>query len=100
MSRLLEEILSDDNLDRALKAVKANKGPPGVDGMKVSELEDYLTEHREEILEKLRQVNLKPPYIERYVRWCERSELNKRRNFYLIPPTRFFTFSHQDLLVD
>ncbi len=65
MSRLLEEILSDDNLDRALKAVKANKGAPGVDGMKVSELEDYLTEHREEIRGKLRQRKYRPLPVRR-----------------------------------
>ena len=32
---LLEKILDRDNLNRAYKRVKANKGAPGVDGMTV-----------------------------------------------------------------
>ena len=32
-SRLLERILFRDNMNRAYKRVKANKGAPGVDGM-------------------------------------------------------------------
>ena len=30
MSKLLEEILSKDNIDLAIKRVKSNKGAPGV----------------------------------------------------------------------
>lgn len=41
-ARLLEEILSRDNMQAALKRVKANKGSHGVDGMKVDELPYYL----------------------------------------------------------
>ena len=44
MSELLEKILSDDNIDLAIRQVKANKGSPGIDGMKVDEVEDdYLS---------------------------------------------------------
>ena len=35
--KLLEAILDGDNLNRAYKRVKANKGAPGVDGMTVEE---------------------------------------------------------------
>ena len=38
----LERILARENLLAALKQVKANKGAPGIDGMKVSELEAYI----------------------------------------------------------
>ena len=34
---LLEKILEKDNLNRAFKRVKANKGAPGVDGMTIDE---------------------------------------------------------------
>ena len=34
---LLEKILERDNLNRAFKRVKANKGAPGVDGMTIDE---------------------------------------------------------------
>ena len=38
----LEQILNRDNLIRAIKQVKANKGAPGVDGMKVDQLQPFL----------------------------------------------------------
>lgn len=38
-NEVLEEMLSQENLDRAYTQVKRNKGASGVDGMEVSELE-------------------------------------------------------------
>jgi hypothetical protein len=35
---LLEKILHKDNLNRAYKRVKANKGGPGIDGITVDEI--------------------------------------------------------------
>ena len=35
---LLEKILNRDNLNRAYKRVRANKGAPGIDGMTVEEV--------------------------------------------------------------
>ena len=43
--RLMEEVCERENLKRALKRVKANKGAPGVDGMTVHALPAYLREH-------------------------------------------------------
>ena len=40
MSKLLEQILANDNIEKAYKAVYANKGSAGVDQMSVYELED------------------------------------------------------------
>ena len=40
--KLLEAILDRDNLNRAYKRVKANKGAPGVDGMTVEEAFPWL----------------------------------------------------------
>jgi len=40
--KLLEEILSKENMTRAFKRVKANKGASGIDGMTVDELQPYL----------------------------------------------------------
>jgi RNA-directed DNA polymerase len=42
---LMEEILEQRNLRRALKRVRSNKGAPGVDGMTVKELGGYLRRH-------------------------------------------------------
>jgi RNA-directed DNA polymerase len=40
--RLMEEVVERENLNEALKRVKANKGSPGTDGMTVHALADYL----------------------------------------------------------
>ena len=51
---LLEEMLSNENLNNAYLQVVRNKGAEGVDGMKYTELKDYLKEHGEEIKEQIR----------------------------------------------
>jgi len=43
--RLMEGVCERDNLRQALRRVRSNKGSPGVDGMTVDELPDYLREH-------------------------------------------------------
>ena len=52
---LLEEILDKDNLNRAYKRVKANKGAPGVDGMTVDEAFSYIREHGHELRDRIRE---------------------------------------------
>ena len=47
---LLEKILDRDNLNRAFKRVKANKGAPGVDGMTIDETQQWLKEHNRELM--------------------------------------------------
>ena len=51
--QLLEEVCNRENLKRALRRVKANKGSPGIDGMKVGELPGYLKQHWPAIREQL-----------------------------------------------
>ena len=46
MSELLEEILSNDNMNAAYKRVCANKGSGGVDGVTVEELKGADTAKR------------------------------------------------------
>ena len=65
MSELLEKILSDDNIDLAMKQVKANKGSPGVDGMSVEEMDAFFKENGELIFEKIRQRKYKPLPVRR-----------------------------------
>jgi RNA-directed DNA polymerase len=43
--RLMEEVCELENCKQALQRVKANKGSPGVDGMTVDELPEYLKQH-------------------------------------------------------
>jgi RNA-directed DNA polymerase len=57
---VMEEVVRRENLIRALKRVCANKGSPGVDGMTVDELKDYLKVHWPEIQERLSQGEHKP----------------------------------------
>ena len=51
---LLEKVLDRDNLNRAFKRVKANKGASGVDGMTVDEALPWLKEHGKELLDSIR----------------------------------------------
>ena len=62
---LLERILSRENLNRAYKRVKANKGAPGIDGMTVEDALPWLREHREELLEQIRSEKYKPQPVRR-----------------------------------
>src|SRR5712692_1233553 len=50
---LMEEVVGDENLARALKAVKGNQGAPGIDHMKTTELEGHLQTHWPKIRAKL-----------------------------------------------
>lgn len=47
---LMERIVSPSNLNRAYRRVKANKGSPGVDGMSVRDLGQWLADHKEELI--------------------------------------------------
>lgn len=64
-TKLMEEILSKENLETAMKAVIANKGSAGVDGMSVEELPKFIEEHREEITERIRMRKYKPLPVRR-----------------------------------
>jgi group II intron reverse transcriptase/maturase len=56
----MEEVVRRENLQKALKRVCANKGSPGMDGMAVEELRDYLKTHWPGIREELLQGHYKP----------------------------------------
>lgn len=52
-ARLMEIILERENMRRALKRVRKNKGAPGVDGMTVEQLPGYLKRHWPKIKQAL-----------------------------------------------
>lgn len=52
---LLEKVLSRENLNKAYKRVKANKGASGVDGMTVDEALPWLKENGDELLELIKK---------------------------------------------
>jgi len=63
--RLMEEVCELENCKQALQRVKANKGSPGIDGMTVEELPEYLKQHGLTIGEQLRQGTYQPQPVRR-----------------------------------
>lgn len=62
---LLAQVLGRANLQRALKQVRQNKGAPGIDGMTVDELPDYLRHHWLEIRAQLEAGVYRPRPVKR-----------------------------------
>jgi len=62
---LMDEIVERENLREALKRVKANKGSPGIDGMTVKELPEYLKENWPTMREHLLNGTYKPQPVKR-----------------------------------
>ena len=61
----MEEVCGRENCLRALRRVKANKGSPGIDGRKVSELPGYLKQHWPAIREQLLSGTYQPQPVKR-----------------------------------
>jgi RNA-directed DNA polymerase len=61
----MEEVCERENCLRALKRVKSNKGSPGIDGMKVSDLPGYLKQHWLTIREQLLSGTYEPQPVRR-----------------------------------
>src|SRR6266705_5220299 len=64
-NQLMEAVCERENLRAALRQVKANKGSPGVDGMSVGGIKDYLKEHWPAIREQLRNGTYEPKPVRR-----------------------------------
>lgn len=64
-SVLMQRVLSRPNMQAALKRVRRNKGSPGVDGMTVEELPDWLREHWPRTREALLAGTYQPPPVKR-----------------------------------
>lgn len=63
--KLIEEILSEENLKEAIHRVKINKGASGVDKMSVNQIETYFYEHKDEIIESIMNKTYKPQPVRR-----------------------------------
>ena len=63
--RLMEKILSNDNLNQAYKKVKSNKGAGGVDGMSVDELLSFLRNNGVQLKQQLMDGKYKPNPVRR-----------------------------------
>jgi RNA-directed DNA polymerase len=64
-NRLMEEVCERENLREALRRVRANKGSPGVDGMTVGGIKDYLKQHWPAIREQLLNGTYEPKPVRR-----------------------------------
>ena len=63
--QVMEEVCGRENCLRALRRVKANKGSPGIDGMKVGELPGYLKQHWPALREQLLSGSYQPQAVRR-----------------------------------
>jgi RNA-directed DNA polymerase len=63
--QLMEEVCERENCWQAYKRVKANKGSPGIDGVKVGDLSGYLKQHWPLIREQLLRGAYQPQPVRR-----------------------------------
>ena len=63
--KLIEEILSDENLNEAIRKVKSNKGVPGIDKMTVNEIDKYFEDNKESIKNSILEKKYKPQPVKR-----------------------------------
>ena len=64
-NNLLDLILRKENLNKAYKQVKSNKGSGGIDGMQVDELLPYLRENQMNLIQEIRDGKYKPNPVRR-----------------------------------
>ena len=62
---LMEQILHKDNLNKAYKKVKSNKGAGGIDGMGVDELLGFLKENQKHLIQQIKDGKYKPNPVRR-----------------------------------
>jgi len=63
--RLMESICESENLLTAMAKVIANGGSPGIDGMRVTQLEKYFERHRDRIVGELLAGTYRPQPVKR-----------------------------------
>lgn len=63
--QVMEAVCERENLREALQRVKANKGSPGIDGMTVEQLPDYLEQHWPAMREQLLSGTYQPQPVKR-----------------------------------
>lgn len=60
---MIEQVLQPRNLERALQQVISNKGSAGLDGMKVSELTEYMRNNKAQLLKEIKEDKYLPTII-------------------------------------
>ena len=62
---LFDAVLASDNLARAWKRVKSNKGAPGIDGVTIEDFPAHAREHWPELREQIEQGRYQPQAVRR-----------------------------------
>lgn len=62
---LIDKVIADDNLWRAYKKVRKNKGAPGVDGITVYQLKGHMEKYFQPLKQKLRDGTYQPQPVKR-----------------------------------
>lgn len=78
---MIEKILQGKNLSKACRQVVGNKGSCGVDGMKVSELKEYLSTHQQRLVREI----LSDSYLPSAIRGVEIPKPNGSKRLLGIP---------------
>lgn len=78
---MIEQVLKRKNLLKAYRQVAGNKGAPGVDGMKVSELKSYIDENRQAVLTSI----LNRKYVPEAIRGVEIPKSNEKTRLLGVP---------------
>lgn len=63
--KLMEKILSEENLQLVIKKVKKNKGAQGIDKMTVQEIEYWFKQYQEELISKIMNKQYRPMPVKR-----------------------------------
>ena len=61
----LEALCTVERLERGVKAVRKNKGSPGIDGVTIAEFESHLAEERRQLKVELESGTYKPSPVRR-----------------------------------
>lgn len=62
---MMELVVREHNIQKAIKKVKKNKGAPGIDGMKVSEIQGHFAQYFPKIKQKLLEGTYKPQAVKK-----------------------------------
>ena len=65
INELLEDVLASDNLARAWKRVKANKGAPGIDGMTIADFPAHARAHWPAVRQQVGEGRYQPQAVRR-----------------------------------
>ena len=64
-TNLLEQVLAPNNLNKAWKRVRSNKGAPGIDGLTIENFNAHFRDHGKLLIDEIRQGNYKPYPVKR-----------------------------------